>query len=166
MERVRRLTRLWNFLPGFRAVAESQHLPTASELLFVSPSALSRTIRLLEQDLDRDLFDRVGRNIQLNAAGQLLLSGVRDAMRLIDEVLSAIADQRLVGRVYLGASSPIAAIFVLPVLQQLREMHPELEPCLSEFDGSDLVQLILRGHLDLALTLQPIQHPDVELHRL
>src|SRR5688572_4700021 len=90
VERLRRLATLWNYLPGFRAVAESQHLPTASHLLFVSPSALSRTIRLLEEDLGRSLFDRVGRNIELNAAGRRLLSGVRDAMRLVDEVLAAI----------------------------------------------------------------------------
>ena len=41
--------RIWNWLPAFRAVAETEHLPTASDLLHVTPSALSRTIRLLEQ---------------------------------------------------------------------------------------------------------------------
>ena len=45
-----RVSRIWNWLPVFRAVAETEHLPTASELLYVTPSALSRTIRLLEKD--------------------------------------------------------------------------------------------------------------------
>ena len=51
MERMRRLTTLWSWLPGFRAVAETQHLPTASKQLHVGASALSRTIRLLEEAL-------------------------------------------------------------------------------------------------------------------
>ena len=81
MERVRRLARFWNWLPAFRVTAETAHLPTASEALHISPSALSRTIRLLEEDVGQPLFDRVGRNIALNAAGQRLLAAVRDAMR-------------------------------------------------------------------------------------
>ncbi len=58
MERLRRVASFWNWLPAFRAVAETEHLPTAAEALFVSPSALSRAIRLLEKDVGQPLFRR------------------------------------------------------------------------------------------------------------
>ena len=51
MDKVQRLHRFWSWLPAFSAVAETQHLPSAALKLHVSPSALSRTIRLLEDDL-------------------------------------------------------------------------------------------------------------------
>jgi DNA-binding transcriptional LysR family regulator len=65
MERVRRLRELWGWLPSFRAAAETEHLPTASELLHVSASSISRTVRLLEQQLGVDLFERGGRSMTL-----------------------------------------------------------------------------------------------------
>ena len=51
MEHLRRLYRVWNWLPAFRAVAETEHLPTASEMLGLTPSALSRAIKQLEDEL-------------------------------------------------------------------------------------------------------------------
>ena len=92
MERLRRVNRLWNWLPAFRAVAETEHLPSASALLGVSPSALSRTIKLVEEDVGRPLFDREGRQLRLNANGHAFLRSVRDAMRRVHDGLGEIVD--------------------------------------------------------------------------
>ena len=70
MERLRRVARLWSWLPAFRAVGETQHLPTASEHLLVTAPALSRAVRLLEKDVGRELFRRTGRRIELNDNGE------------------------------------------------------------------------------------------------
>ncbi|MHC4078781.1 MAG: helix-turn-helix domain-containing protein, partial [Planctomycetota bacterium] len=69
MDRLRRLAQLWNWLPAFRAVGETQHLPTASRALSVTAPALSRAVRLLERDVGQPLFRRIGRRIELNEAG-------------------------------------------------------------------------------------------------
>ncbi|MBP8302176.1 MAG: LysR family transcriptional regulator, partial [Planctomycetes bacterium] len=61
MDRLLRLDALWNWLPAFRAVGETQHLPSAATALHVSPSALSRSVRLLEQRLGCTLFERRSR---------------------------------------------------------------------------------------------------------
>ena len=52
MERLRSIANLWNWLPAFRAVAETGNLRLAAERLHVSPSALSRTVRLLEDEIE------------------------------------------------------------------------------------------------------------------
>jgi hypothetical protein len=44
--RLRRVAQLWNWLPGFRAVAEHEHVHKAAHTLGISPSALSRTVKL------------------------------------------------------------------------------------------------------------------------
>ncbi len=97
MERARRLSSLWGWLPTFRAVAEAEHVSRAAEALGVSPSAVSRMVGLLEDDVGQPLFNRVGRSIRLNDAGQHLLRGVRSAMRLVDESLAVIAGEQFVG---------------------------------------------------------------------
>jgi DNA-binding transcriptional LysR family regulator len=89
MERAYEIAGLWTWLPAFRAVAETQHLPTAAGFMHVTPSALSRSVKQLEEAVGTPLFARGGRRIRLNAAGERLLAAVRDAMRLLDDGLGA-----------------------------------------------------------------------------
>ncbi len=161
MDRMRRLTSLWNWLPGFRAVAETEHLPAASRHLRVSPSALSRTIRLLEDDLGQQLFNRVGRNLELNDTGRRLLSAVRDSMRLVDEALGVMAQRQYVGSVKISSHSPFTETYVLPALEALHGPHPELVPCLQSHPETEVSGMLLRGQLDVALVLEPRPHPDL-----
>ena len=74
MKADKKLGDVWPWLPVFRVVAETEHLPTAAARLHVSPSALSRTIRLVEEALGEELFVRSARRIVLNSAGQRLLA--------------------------------------------------------------------------------------------
>ena len=161
MDRMRRLTSLWNWLPGFRAVAETEHLPAASKHLRVSPSALSRTIRLLEEDVGQQLFNRVGRNLELNDTGRRLLSAVRDSMRLVDEALGAMSERQYVGSVKISCHSPFTETYVLPALEAVRNNHSALVPHLQSHPESEVNGMLLRGQLDVALVVEPRPHPDL-----
>jgi DNA-binding transcriptional LysR family regulator len=79
---------VWPYLPAFLAVAETQHLRRAARELHVSPSALSRSIRLLEERIGHPLFERHGRKLQLTAVGHHILEIVRESVRLVNEVLA------------------------------------------------------------------------------
>lgn len=165
MERLRRVSSLWSWLPAFRAVAETQHLPTASSQLFVSASALSRTIRLLEDDVGKRLFLRNGRRIELNESGQRLLTAVRNAMRLIHEGLMAIEGTELAGPVYVSTASLVTTAYVLPGLRELRKQHPELVPHVLDHDDHEVGGLLLRGEVDVAFVTRPITHEQLtKLH--
>jgi DNA-binding transcriptional LysR family regulator len=151
MKRAQRLANFWAWLPAFRAVAETQHLPTAAQALHLTPSALSRTIRLLEQELGQPLFDRVGRQLQLNATGQRFLAVIRESMRLVDEGLSDLEARQYVGPLHVATAGPLAALLVLPAFERLADAHPGLVPCLHQ-DTSDAVpSRLLQGRLDAAL---------------
>lgn len=166
MERVRRLMRLWPYLPAFRAVAETQHLPRASAQLFVSPSALSRSIRLLEEEVGVELFDRAGRQLELNASGQRFLSAVRDAMRLLDDGLEQVSEGQYVGSVRVCAPAPWRTEVVVPVLDSLRAEHPELVPVIHEMPADSAAHELLQGRLDVALVHHVEPHEDLSAHLL
>lgn len=156
MDRLRRVSSLWSWFPAFRAVAETQHLPTASTQLFVSASALSRTIRLLEEGAGRQLFLRNGRRIELNEAGQRLLVAVRNAMRTIHEGLLAIEGTELSGPVYVATAGLVTTAHLLPGLRRLRREHPELVPHVLDHDDREVGPLLLRGDLDVAFLTRPV----------
>lgn len=84
----RRLGALWHWLPAFRATAETGSVSAAARLLDVTPSAVSRSLKMLEAEIGAPLFARKdGASLRLNAAGDALFAQVRAAMRLIDDGL-------------------------------------------------------------------------------
>lgn len=151
MDRLRRLMRVWNWLPAFRVVAETEHLPTASQELHVTPSALSRTIKQLEDELGEPLFQRVGRRLVLSPSGRELLTSVREAMLKLEQGLSAVSVTQFVGPIRVATGGPISTMLLIPSLSQLREQHPLLVPHVVTSDPEMVRTLLVSRHLDLAV---------------
>lgn len=162
MERLLRLAQFWSWLPAFRAVAETQHLPTAALELRLSPSALSRTIRLLERELGQPLFARRGRNLFLAPAGEELLLAVRDAMRRVDDGVALISGLAESGPLHLSIAGPFNVI-APAVLDRLRLRHPDLVPRLHHHVPGDAPPRLLRGDLDLVVTPDPVAAPGLSV---
>ncbi len=161
MERARQVSGLWNWLPSFRAVAETEHLPTASNHLHVSASALSRTIRLLEEQVGVPLFDRVGRNLHLNSEGRAMLKASRDAMRIIEDALGVIGAQSFSGPIHISAAGSITNVYLTNGLQNVHEKHPDLIPHVYQCDVQAAHEKLLRGQLDIALHEEPAESADL-----
>ena len=166
MDRLRRINQLWNWLPAFRAVAETEHLPSASALLGVSPSALSRTIKLVEEDVGRPLFDREGRQLRLNANGRAFLRAVRDAMRLVHDGLGEIAGDSLSGKVRIAVAGSAQLLFVPRLVELLHARHPELEPVFQPITAGEEVAALMRGQIDVAFTSSAVESDTTEVERL
>lgn len=166
MDRAVRIASLWNWLPTFRAVAEQEHVTRAAEQLGVSPSAVSRMVSLLEDDIGQPLFHRVGRSIQLNAAGRHLLGGVRSAMRMVDESLAVLADRQYVGAVRIACEEPMLRALVMPTLARLRRAHPALTPELRALGDVDVAAALLQGDLDVVFCRSSPSRDHVTVRRL
>jgi DNA-binding transcriptional LysR family regulator len=150
MVRFRRITQFWNWLPAFRGVAEHESLQRAASALAVSPSALSRSVKLLEDALGHALFERHPTGMRTTPLGDELLNATRDAMRLVDDCVSAHAER--VGRseaVVVGATSELACLLVAASLPFEASSHPfELRRTSEDTIADDL----LRGNVDAVVT--------------
>lgn len=167
MERIRELHAIWNWLPAFRVVAETEHLPSAAKALRVTPSALSRTVRHLEEALGHDLFDREGRSIKLNPAGERLLHHLRGGMRLVHDGLLALQDELFVGPVHIAAPGPFVPTMILPALRVLKDEHPDLVPQLHAVaDAAQVDEMLRTGGLDLALLDDPLPNDELDITEL
>ncbi len=164
MERIQRLSEFWSWLPVFRVVAETSHLGAAANVLHVSPSALSRSIRLLERQVGHSLFDRVGRGIRLNAQGERFLASVRDAMRLVDDGLRDLTSSDL--RLRLSVSSLLTRWLVAPALSRFRASCPEATPIVSDEPDGAIYGMLLRGEIDIGVLERPDPHPRVATEAL
>jgi len=152
MERARVLAQVWDWLPAFRAVAETQHLPTAAQAMRVSPSALSRAVRLLEDAIGHELFDRVGRNIALNERGVRLLESVRDAMRGVHSAIEFIDGGLLVGPVRVSAPAQWQPAVIPDAVDTLAVSHPGLVIDVVTIPAGRIAAALRQGSIDVALT--------------
>jgi LysR family transcriptional regulator, glycine cleavage system transcriptional activator len=103
-------------LPTFRTVAKLANLRAAAEELHLTHSAVSQQIRLLEEQIGFQVFDRRGRRIVLNNAGTALLRAVEPALAQLDEGLRAASVASGGGTHYLRVTSlpSFAQRWVLP----------------------------------------------------
>ncbi len=163
MKPLQDLTRLWNWLPAFRVVAETEHLPTAAKTLHVTPSALSRTVRLLEEELGEPLFERRGRRLVLLPVGGELLNAVRVAMRTVHEGVLTVQQSQYRGPLRVHAPAPLSGVLVLPAFQSLLHEYPTIEPVLQAYPASSVNAGLLLGDLDLAIMDDPIPAEGIEM---
>jgi DNA-binding transcriptional LysR family regulator len=149
MDRSRRVAELWNWLPAFRVVAEYQSIHKASAVLHVSPSALSRTIRLLEDAVGETLFLRATSGLALTPYGVALLEGTRDAQRRVDDAIaSSPTALRRATAVVAGASGA-----VLPALlaRAVGRTAGGARLRVIDVDEDLVIDELLRGDVDVAL---------------
>jgi DNA-binding transcriptional LysR family regulator len=155
MHRALRIGDYWNWLPTFRVVAETSSLREAAERMHIAPSAISRTVRLLEESIGHPLFERTAGALVLNAAGHHLLNGVRAAMRLIDE---SHGEHQPPAACHIHCPLDLAPL-LLDALESWISEQPDVPPLLHIPCAEDVVQQLLRGDLDVALGFEA---PDAE----
>ena len=149
-------------LRQFRLLAQTANFSRAAELAHVSQPALSRTIRLLEEDLGGRLFDRNRRHVALTPAGedllrltQRLLADFDDAFDQLGQTLSG---QR--GRVVLGVL-PSYAVGDLPgVLSKFRDCWPGVDVTVREGLAGTIYQHLRERLIDLAVMTPPEEASD------
>lgn len=155
-ERFRRVHSIWSWLPAFRAAAESESLKEASHVLQVSRPAISRTIRLVEEKLGIEIFDRSGRSLVLTEEGQILLDGVRDAMRRVDDQLDQIFGQ-MPTTVHLAMTPSLSSH-----LGRIHELlnDAEMPMTLNVSSHEVAVSAVRQGQVDLILMFEELVDDD------
>ena len=164
--RLKALLPLWTWLPAFRAVAETEHLPSAARLVDSTPPSLSRAIAQLERRLGRPVFVRNGRSLRLNDHGRVLLDAVRDAMRRCDDGVQAVLDSQLHGPLSIASHGAGTTAFLAPALHRLLLTHPRIRPAISTPPLAEIPIRIRSGRLDVAFVESPVDGQDLVTTRI
>lgn len=163
---VRRVRDVWAWIPAFKAVAETEHLPSAAARLHVSASALSRTVRLLEDAVGQPLFVRAGRRISLNAAGRKLLLAVQRATITLEQALPQVLGEVHEGELRISSLGVLTDRFVVPAALDLAAKHPGVVPALTTLQSREANRQIAAGELDVAFFYDATVHEGVRCRRL
>ena len=140
-------------LEYFIHVANTLNITHAATRAHVSQPALSRQIRLLEQELGTRLFQRKARGVMLTETGQRLADRTRGLLASISIVRSEIissADKPF-GTVRLAASNSLSSLLTARVVARYRETYPEVSVRVTENTSMIVRQTIATGGSDVAL---------------
>jgi DNA-binding transcriptional LysR family regulator len=136
-----------------RAIAEEGSFTGAAVALGYSQPAVSQMVRRLEQRTGTVLVERVGRNVRLTEAGQVLARhavGVLTALDAAEEEVAAIAGLRA-GRVRLMAFPSSSASLVPQALALVKERFPDVTVTFSEGEPPESLAALRAGECDIAV---------------
>jgi len=138
----------------FSAVAQHLNYSEASRRLHVAQPAISQTILDLEEEIGAKLFLRNNRNVQLTAAGTVLLEEVQGILKRADEAKRAAQRAALgeVGVLRIGFIAPATAPILPPLVQAYRDRYPDVELQLQHMNPDAQVAAFDNGKLDLGFS--------------
>lgn len=152
----------------FLAVAEREHLTQAAGALHLTASAVSASIKTLEEHHHVKLFSRVGRGIELTTEGRMFLQEARETLaraRAAELALGELGGLRR-GRIDVHASLTIANYWLPQRLLQFHERYPGIELHLTLGNTATVAQAVIGGTAELGFIEGSIDEPALSATRI
>jgi len=139
-------------LEVFLMVAREGRFSRAAEKLYRTQSAVSQTIRKLEEELGEPLFDRSSREGVLTEAGRTLQEYAEKLLNLRSDAQEALVELRELQRGKLViAANEFTALYLLPVLAEFRRLHPMIRITVQRSLGSHIPDDLLRHTVEMGV---------------
>lgn len=141
----------------FYHVASTLSFSEASKQLFISQSAVSQSIKVLEKKLNQTLFIRSTKRVQLTPQGEILLKHIEPAMNLIRQGENQLLDSNSLngGQLRIGASDTICRYYLLPFLNAFHKRYPNIHIKVTNRTSIECAKLLDNGQVDFILTNYP-----------
>ena len=129
----------WDKLKIFHVVAEAGSFTSATVILNISQSAISRQIQSLEEDLKVKLFERHARGLTLTQNGEYVYKTAHEVISKLKEIESSLGDQKNkpTGKLTITTVRSFGTHWLTPRIQEFMNLNPEIEVELI-FDDKEL----------------------------
>jgi DNA-binding transcriptional LysR family regulator len=152
----------------FRAVMLTGSISGASQLLYVSQPAVSRLLAYTEMKVGLPLFERIKGRLYPTPEARLLFQKVDAVYHSVQRVNETVVD--LLGKRGVAlrlCCSPSLSQTLLPrPVARLSEIHPDVRIYLDTRNMSEIVDALLTQQFELGVSIEPIDHPNLECRPL
>ncbi|HEY9120817.1 LysR family transcriptional regulator [Marinobacter profundi] len=150
-------------LEVFLAAAHFQNITRAAESLSMSQSAASSALKELENQFDIQLFDRVGKRLQLNELGRLYRPKVESLLAQAGELEQAFSKHSEIGALKVGATLTIGNYLAVGVMAQYMNTPTHPRVSLEVANTSTIARRVRDFELDIGLIEGEIQAAELEM---
>lgn len=149
----------------FLEVATQRSFTKASETLFISQPAISKSIKSLEEEYKAKLFERHGLRVSLTEIGNLLFEKLLEVKNIQEQTqfeISYLKDKlQAKGILKLGASTTVA-LYILPrILSNFHKQYPHVEINLLNRNSEIVLDALLQKNINVGIIEGPIQSKSV-----
>jgi len=148
-------------LKVFRTVARQLSFTAAARLLYISQPAVTKHIRELEKQIQKPLFNRMGKRISLTKEGELLLDYANKILDLYEALDMAVQDLQNVeaGEIRLGGSTTVAQ-YILPILlTKFKKRYGQIKITLQNANTETIEHFVSSRKIDLGIIEGPARNP-------
>ena len=133
------------------------NISAAAQNLYISQSAVSQSIKQLEEQLQVRLFSRSTRGVVLTSEGKMLLDYVSHGLGLIQCGEEKLAQTRALqmGKLVIGASDTVTSQFLLPHLDSFHKKYPNIHIQIISGRSHKVLGLLRSGKVDVAFASSP-----------
>ncbi|MBS4082884.1 MAG: LysR family transcriptional regulator [Rhizobiales bacterium] len=149
----------FDLLRSFVAVADNRSFTRAAARVGRTQSTVSLQIKKLEENLATSLFERGGRELQLTAEGEIMLTFARQLLQLADEARSRMLEPEVEGVVRLGTPEDFATVYLPDVLAKFARTHPRVTLEVNCNFSVNLLEGFSKGEYDIVLVKREPQGP-------
>ena len=145
----------------FYYVAKNKSITGAANELMVSQPAVSKSIKVLERDLDTILFNREKGGVSLTNAGELLFNKIKKSMDLIvsaEEDITSLNNMES-GTINIGAGNTIMQRYLMPYIRKFHELYPNINVIVHTVVTPELIKRAQVGLVDIVFTHLPNDIP-------
>jgi DNA-binding transcriptional LysR family regulator len=153
----------------FRAVTESGSIKKAAVALHIAPSAISRQVQAIEEELSVKLFERGARGMALTGAGHLLYRYAVENRNQLDSIRVKVQefDALRRGQVKIATVEGMLANFLSNFVVALAGDYPGISISITVMGSRDVAELVGRNEVDLGLVFGRAPRRDlIELARM
>lgn len=139
-------------------IGKTRHMTTAAQELFISQTALYKSLRKIESELDCSLFFRKGNELIPTDTGEVVLEKAEKISSLITELKETVAATKNLkrGKVTIGFPSVVGTMFLPNMLLEFQKKYPEITIRTVEAGGNALSGMVISGEIDLAIIMRPV----------
>ena len=151
-------------------LAETKNITRTGERLNLSPSAIFKQLRLLEEELGVKLYEKSGRTLRLTQAAEVLIPHLRSLVTQHEAARLALEEWKGVrsGSLRIG-TGPTFCTYVLPtLLEQYRQRFPSIKPFIESGHSSPILSSLRQGQLDVVFLVESgiLDTPDLQVEGL
>lgn len=143
-------------LQTFITIVELEGFTKAADHLGYAQSTITSHIQILENELGKALFDRLGKKIVLTNVGKELVPYAKQMLNLYKEIKNITSEQNGVsGDLIIGAGESLSIYRLGKILKEYRKNFPKVNIILKNSICSDLRSKLHSGELDIIFTIEP-----------
>ncbi len=150
-------------LEVFLATAFHENLTRAADSLSMSQSAASSALRDLESQFDVQLFDRVGKRLQLNELGQTVRTRAQGLIEQAKSLETALAQHQDVGHLKVGATLSIGNYLAVEIMARYMVEQPGARVELEVANTATIARKVANFELDIGLIEGEVHHPELDM---